>query len=249
MLARICEKVADANVDQVTAALGLDSRIGKKYLKGSIGYGGPCFPRDNRALAAFAQSLGEPAHLAEATDRYNRMQVTYLADFARKLLKPNGRVSILGLSYKPASDVIEESQGYLLSKKMSEEKIPTVVYDPASLSNAKTSLNGTVQFASSAKECIQNSDLVIIATPWEDFKALRPEDFFRGSTVTVIDCWRMLSNVLKEAIEWPVIHSVWTKSYDQARTQNYISCFSFFNIVFSGFFSPAIYCVCVGMFE
>src|SRR5437899_1552801 len=75
MLARICERLPEANVDVVTAALGLDTRIGAKYLKGAISYGGPCFPRDNHALAALAREIGAPADLAEATDRFNRSQI------------------------------------------------------------------------------------------------------------------------------------------------------------------------------
>jgi UDPglucose 6-dehydrogenase len=69
MLARMCELLPGASVDVVTAALGLDSRIGAKYLKGAVSYGGPCFPRDNLALAAFARGIGAPADLAESTHR------------------------------------------------------------------------------------------------------------------------------------------------------------------------------------
>ena len=72
MLARICERLPDADVDAVTSALGLDSRIGAKYLRGAISYGGPCFPRDNKALAALARAVGAPAYLAEATDTANQ---------------------------------------------------------------------------------------------------------------------------------------------------------------------------------
>src|SRR6185312_12600691 len=74
MLARLCEKVAGANVDVVTGAIGLDSRIGGKYLKGAISYGGPCFPRDNLALIALADRLGASAELPRATHQFNRAQ-------------------------------------------------------------------------------------------------------------------------------------------------------------------------------
>ena len=75
LLAQVCERVPGADADVVTSALGLDSRIGVKYLKGALGYGGPCFPRDNIAFASFARSRGVEATLAEATDRVNRRQV------------------------------------------------------------------------------------------------------------------------------------------------------------------------------
>src|SRR4029077_7787926 len=83
MIARICEQLPKADVDVVTGALGLDQRIGGKYLKGAISYGGPCFPRDNLALGALAEQLGAPADLAQATHKFNQAQISWLADFAQ----------------------------------------------------------------------------------------------------------------------------------------------------------------------
>src|SRR5690242_11523132 len=109
MLAQVCETLPGADVDVVTAALGCDSRIGPKYLKGALGYGGPCFPRDNVAFSAMARANGVPALLAEATDATNRGQVPRLAAWIRERLPEGGTVGILGLSYKPDTDVVEES--------------------------------------------------------------------------------------------------------------------------------------------
>ena len=78
MLADICDRLPGADVDVVTKALGADTRIGAKYLKGAMGYGGPCFPRDNVAFAALARKLGAKADVAEATDRINNYQVERL---------------------------------------------------------------------------------------------------------------------------------------------------------------------------
>src|SRR6202007_2619610 len=80
MLARLCEKVPGASVDVVTGAIGLDSRIGGKYLKGAISYGGPCFPRDNVALIALADRVGASSDLPRATHEFNRAQIHRLAD-------------------------------------------------------------------------------------------------------------------------------------------------------------------------
>ena len=101
MLARICEALPDADVDVVSGALGLDTRIGIKYLKGAVGYGGPCFPRDNRALVALARQLGAPADIAHVTDSFNRAQVSWLADLVERALEPGSPAGILGLTYKP----------------------------------------------------------------------------------------------------------------------------------------------------
>jgi UDPglucose 6-dehydrogenase len=118
MLARICERLPGADVDVVTRALGLDSRIGAKYLKGAVSYGGPCFPRDNLALIATARKVGAPADIAEATDRFNRWQVGWLADLVWAYLPEGGVVGILGLAYKPNTDVVEESVGLLLAGEL-----------------------------------------------------------------------------------------------------------------------------------
>lgn len=115
MLSRICNDIPGANVDAVTAGMGMDSRIGKKYLKGGVSYGGPCFPRDNRALATLGQSL------PLVIDSFNRAQITWLVEVVRKTYK--GLVTVLGQSYKPGTNVTTESAGALLEEALLEGEI------------------------------------------------------------------------------------------------------------------------------
>lgn len=193
MLARICEKLPGSDVDVVTSALGLDSRIGSKYLKGAIGYGGPCFPRDNRALGRLAAQLGEKSFLTEATDHTNRSQVSYLKDLVLSKLPRGGVVGILGLAYKPNTDVVDESQGFLLAKGLLKEKVRVVAYDPMAMKNAKKILKGKIKFSKTMHSCVQSADTVILITPWEDFKNLDSELVKnRIKKRVLIDCWRIL---------------------------------------------------------
>ena len=193
MLARICERLPGANVDVVTSALGLDSRIGRKYLKGAVGYGGPCFPRDNLALAFLGRLLGSAATLAEATDSANRQEAQRLAGLVKSKLPRGGVVGILGVAYKPDTDVVEESQGLLLAQSLLAEGISVSVYDPAGMENAQKVLGGSAVFAGSVEDCLRGADVVVIATPWEEFKSISPESLSRQSTRRVlIDCWRLL---------------------------------------------------------
>lgn len=193
MLARICEHLPGANVDVVTSALGLDSRIGRKYLKGAIGYGGPCFPRDNSALAFLARLVGSAATLAEATDGANRQEVRQLVKLVKSKLPANGVAGILGLTYKPNTDVVEEAQGLLLAQSLLAEGVSVAVYDPAGMTNAQRVLDGSVIFAATAQECIQSADVIVLATPWEEFKRLSPKELSRHSSRrTLVDCWRVL---------------------------------------------------------
>ena len=192
MLAQVCERLPGADADVVTSAIGCDSRIGQKYLKGALGYGGPCFPRDNVAFSALARATGAPALLAEATDQLNKRQVPRLAEIIRARLPKNGTVGILGLSYKPHTEVTEESQGLQLARYLSSTGITVVVYDPAAMDNAKKELRGAT-YATSAADCARRADVLVITTGWPEFKNLTPADLKPGDRrPAVIDCWRVL---------------------------------------------------------
>ena len=192
MLARLCERLPGADVDAVTSAVGLDSRIGSKYLRGAIGYGGPCFPRDNLALTALAHGVGLEGLLPQATDQANRAEVRHLADLVKARLPKGGTAGVLGLSYKPETDVVEESPGLLLAALLSEGGTATHAYDPAALANAASVLGDGVHLCQSARECLVAADVVVITTPWPEFRAL-PNDIPEAAQPDVlIDCWRIL---------------------------------------------------------
>lgn len=199
MLAQVCETLPGADVDVVTSAIGCDSRIGQKYLKGALGYGGPCFPRDNVAFSALARANGAPALLAEATDAINRRQVPRLAELILSRLPEGGTVGILGLSYKPNTEVIEESQGIGLARELLARGVKVVVYDPAAIENAKAVLIGSVTFARNAAECAASADVVAIMTAWAEFNKLGSCDFKSGTTV--LDCWRILAGEATGEVE------------------------------------------------
>jgi UDPglucose 6-dehydrogenase len=194
MLADICDRLPDADVDVVTQAIGADSRIGGKYLRGAIGYGGPCFPRDNVALASLARSLGARAELAEATDALNRYQVERVLGAVEARCQASGTVGILGLSYKPDTAVVEESQGLALLNRLLAQGRRVIAYDPKALPTAQASLQRSFESASSAAECVRASSLVVVMTPWPEFRAIPATAFSRSpERMTVIDCWRVLS--------------------------------------------------------
>lgn len=194
MLARICERLPGADVDVVADALGLDRRIGRRYLTGAIAYGGPCFPRDNVALGAFARSLNAPATLAEATDRANHEETGRLADLVGRHVPEDGVVAVLGLSYKPETNVVEESAALHLVHELASRGVTVFAYDPAANDNARRVSDGlNVRFADSAAEAIEPADVVVVTTPWEEFKHLTQEDVGRSQRPrVVIDCWRIV---------------------------------------------------------
>ncbi|HEX4544157.1 MAG TPA: nucleotide sugar dehydrogenase [Candidatus Acidoferrum sp.] len=197
MLARLCEKLPEADVNVVTDALGLDTRIGAKYLKGAVSYGGPCFPRDNRAMAALASRVGASSGLAEATDVFNRAQIKSLAETVKSHYT-GGTIGILGLTYKPNTDVTEESFGLLLAQELSAANLPVIVFDPTADAGRALSNQRSVRIAGSAQECISESSVTVLATPWQEFRDLPASSWLRPAEAeprVVIDCWRALSHV------------------------------------------------------
>lgn len=190
MIADMCDHLADADADVVTRAVGADSRIGRKYLKGAIGYGGPCFPRDNKAFAALARSLGVNSELAEATDRINDHQLHRLMGAVEAYAAPDSVIAVLGMSYKPMTPVIEESQGVELARRLSEAGYMVVIADPMAGAPAKAVLGDRVNLAESAEAAASRADIVVVATPWSEFAQVsRAAMRQSGAPVVIIDPW------------------------------------------------------------
>lgn len=195
-LAEMCEKLEGGDAGVVAAAVGADSRIGTKYLKPATAFGGPCFPRDNRAFAALAESLGVVAPLAVATDAVNDRQINRLAQ--EVVDRGANAVAILGLSYKPNTAVVEESIGTQLALRLAED-VPVFVFDPVAQESAYSVLEDKVKWCNSSEGAISKADYVIICTPWDEFKKLE----FPKPTV-VVDCWGVIADVP----EWVQFHRV-----------------------------------------
>jgi UDPglucose 6-dehydrogenase len=193
MLADICDRLPGADVDVVTRAIGCDARIGGKYLRGATGYGGPCFPRDNVAFATLARSIGARAELAEATDALNRYQIERVVGAVQARFS-SGIVGVLGLSYKPETPVVEQSQGVALVDRLLADGHRVTAYDPKALPAAQAAIGRRFDAASSAEACVAGASLVVVMTPWQEFKNIPLAAFAReGTRLCVIDCWRILS--------------------------------------------------------
>jgi len=195
MLAEMCDHLAGADVEVVSAAVGSDTRVGSKYIKGAIGYGGPCFPRDNKAFAALGRKLGVRCDLAEATDAINDHQIERLIGAVQAHAAPGTKVAVLGLSYKPLTQVVEESQGVALAGKLSEEGYVVSVYDPLAMGGAETMLSDRVIFANDASDALQDVQVAVVTTPWPQFAETRLWARRQAkSKLVVIDPWRVLES-------------------------------------------------------
>ncbi len=206
-LAEMAEKLPGGDADAISKMLGFDSRIGRKYLSGSLAFGGPCFPRDNRAFAALAKRLGCQANLAVTTDDVNRRQIERAVALVEKALGSvkNKDIAILGLTYKANTDVVEEAAPVKIARAFMEKGARIAVYDPAGLDNARKVLGDKgIRYAGSVPDCLKNTDFCLVATPWDEFKKLTPTDFTGTmKKARLLDCWRLYNRAeFKEKMEY-----------------------------------------------
>ncbi|MFN7171008.1 MAG: UDP-glucose dehydrogenase family protein [Candidatus Omnitrophota bacterium] len=195
-VASICEKVKGADAGVILEALGLDSRIGSKYIRPGLGYGGPCFPRDNVAFSVFAKNLGMRAKLAEIVDEVNKEQIRRVVKRIEEILsdkkktKSQMHIGILGLSYKPNSPVIEDSQALNITQLLVNEEYNLKVYDPQAMDNVRHILGDKVKYAKDKYDCLKDVDLGVILVPWKEFKDLNFKKL--NKKILILDCWRIL---------------------------------------------------------
>ena len=169
MIAELAEKIPGANKYDILNALGADTRIGTKYLKPGLGFGGPCFPRDNKAFSMIGDSLNIDTELAKATQTINLRQPEITAmRINSKFLNYYSELTILGLSYKPGSFVTEESQAVMLIKQLSNKWKKIYVHDPlVKDSNLFSGIKSISHIDSISK--IKDTDLVVIAVNWAEY--------------------------------------------------------------------------------
>ena len=198
MLADLCERIPGGDVDVVSDAIGMDKRIGRRYLTGGFGYGGPCFPRDNVALNFIGKHVGASTQLLEVNDDFNRTISPRFIEKLKPYLHKGATVAVLGLAYKPLSHVIEESAGMYLCLSLAHTGYRVIGYDPLAASEAQAALRMHALVADSLAACLQDAECVLVTTPDDVYKALTPEEFLGGKkSVTVVDFWRCLPEAIR----------------------------------------------------
>jgi UDPglucose 6-dehydrogenase len=197
-IAQICGNMPGGNACSVLEALGADSRIGAKYLQGALSYGGPCFPRDNRAFSFSASRFGCEALLAKATDEVNRLhREQYVPESILEALQPNPeKIAVLGITYKPDTPVVEESAVLHAVRFFLGKGIGVNIYDPLGLEQAQKELRPEkgVRLCRSVSECLEGTEACFVATPWREFIELKADDFIkRMKKPVVVDAWNLYS--------------------------------------------------------
>ncbi|MFA6039803.1 MAG: UDP-glucose/GDP-mannose dehydrogenase family protein [Candidatus Peribacteraceae bacterium] len=191
MLTAFTEKTG-ANIRDIAAGMGLDNRIGPKFLHAGIGYGGSCFPKDVKALLQTAKEYGVSFDIVEATDRVNTAQRFRFFDKVLAALPPQAAVALWGLSFKPRTDDMREAPSLDFIPLLLKAGHTVTAYDPAAAENTKKSFPTEIRYASSPMEAVAGADALVILTEWDLFrgqdlkevkKAMRGADVFDGRNV------------------------------------------------------------------
>jgi UDPglucose 6-dehydrogenase len=184
-MADLCEKVG-ADVHDVARGIGLDGRIGRKFLHPGPGYGGSCFPKDTLALVRTAQDHGVPSRLVEATVAVNDARKSVMA--MRVIAACNGSVrgktiAVLGLTFKPETDDMRDSPSLSIVSRLAGDGASIRAYDPEGMEQARALLPAAVAYCHDALDAAAGADAVVVITEWNEFRALSPvrlRDTMRG---------------------------------------------------------------------
>ena len=187
-IADLCEKVG-ADVHDVARGIGLDGRIGRKFLHPGPGFGGSCFPKDTLALMRIAQDWGAPSRLVEATVAVNDARKSSMA--ARIIQAMDGTahgkvIAVLGLTFKPETDDMRDAPSIPIVSRLTEQGATVRAFDPVGMPNAREMLPHGVTFCEDAYDAATGADVLVVVTEWNEFRALAPErlrELMRGRLV------------------------------------------------------------------
>jgi len=171
-IANYCEKVG-ANVDDVRMGMGLDARIGKRFLFPGIGYGGSCFPKDVKALHKSGKDAQHHFAILDSVIEVNEKQKTVLYPKMEQHFDGNLKgknIAVWGLAFKPDTDDIREAPSLYMIEKLLAAGATATAFDPEAMDNVKAKLGDSIAFASSMMEAVQDADALLICTEWHAFR-------------------------------------------------------------------------------
>ena len=193
-MANFCEK-SGADIREVAQGMGLDTRIGNRFLNPGPGYGGSCFPKDTMAMAYMAQQNGVDMTLINAAITGNAKRKKQMAQRVLDAVKDisNPKIAVLGLAFKDGTDDCRESPAMEIVDALLENNADITAYDPQAMKNAKLLVGDKIKYADDMYEAVKEADVVAILTEWKDFKNF---DFVKASALmkhkNIVDCRTLL---------------------------------------------------------
>lgn len=194
-IAKICEAIPGANVDDVAKTIGLDPRIGSLFLSAGPGYGGSCLPKDVRAIIDFSRQYGVNSPLLGAVESINREQLlSMISIIEKKLGKVKGKtITVFGLAFKPDTDDVRDSVSIKMIELLLKNGVKVVVHDPKAIENTKMIFGSKIRYAESIKDALTGSYCAIIMTAWKQYTKLDDKDFKFMKKNLIIDSRRILA--------------------------------------------------------
>lgn len=171
MLTPLCEKTG-ADIRDIALGMGLDSRIGGRFLHAGIGYGGSCFPKDVRALLATAKQYGHSMPIVEATDAVNTAQRTRFTQIILEALPSQSTVAVWGLAFKPKTDDMRDAPSIDIVQSLVNAGHTVRAFDPAAMERAKSLLPSSVLYVDSPFSASKGADAVCVLTEWDEFRGV-----------------------------------------------------------------------------
>ena len=192
----ICE-ASGANVQEVAAGIGMDARIGRRFLDASLGFGGSCFPKDLSAFIKISETLGYDFGLLKEVQRINAQQMDR---FVKKITETlwvlkDKKIGVLGLAFKQNTDDVRMSPAIDLCQRLLKDGVQLRVYDPQAMEKAKALLPKTVTFVSDMNKVAEGCDALVIATEWPVFKQLDLDQARKSMTHPILFDGRNLFDV------------------------------------------------------
>jgi len=181
-MSQLCEKTG-ADVHAVARGMGLDGRIGKKFLHAGPGYGGSCFPKDTQALVRMAQEHGVSSRIVEAVVEVNASQKARMVAKIREALggsEAGKTIAVLGLTFKPETDDMRDAPALAILPALADKGAIIRAHDPQGMAEAKTLLPKSIQFVDNMESAVVGADAVVIMTEWNQYRGLDLEKI-RGS--------------------------------------------------------------------
>lgn len=170
-LAHLCEETG-ADIKAVSRGMGLDNRIGPRFLQAGVGYGGSCFPKDVKALIATLKQHGCDADLFEAVNRINEKQKSVAVDKLSSVLDLKGStIAVWGISFKPKTDDIREAPSLTVIRSLQDLGAVIHAFDPVAMKNARHFLTG-IRYFDDPYETIRDCDALVVITEWDEFRNL-----------------------------------------------------------------------------
>ncbi|MHA2392357.1 MAG: UDP-glucose dehydrogenase family protein [Promethearchaeota archaeon] len=180
--ANFAELVPNVDIVQVMKGVGLDYRINSRFLGAGVGFGGSCFHKDVNAIKAWSKSKGYTSRLLEAVLSINDDQAIHIVDMAEELVGElkGKRITLLGLAFKPGTDDMRQAASIRVVNELKKRSVSDIIgFDPKANETAEIEMGDKIKYAKSVEEALKDSECALLITEWNEFKALRPEDFKR----------------------------------------------------------------------